>query len=63
VLKEKIAGLGESREKFPVLRLPDLVVAIKQEILSAGLRLQFENEMAKEIQEQSKHAAPRSSAR
>jgi general secretion pathway protein A len=63
VLKEQIAGLGESPEKFPILRLPDLVMAIKQEILSAGLRLRFENEMAKEIQEQSKHAAPRSSAR
>ncbi|MGH7793866.1 MAG: ExeA family protein [Candidatus Binatia bacterium] len=63
VLKEQIAGLRESPEEFPILRLPELVAAIKKEILSENLRLRFENEIAKEIQEHSKPAAPRSSAR
>jgi type II secretory pathway predicted ATPase ExeA len=63
VLKEQIAGLGESPEEFPIIRLPDLMESIKQEILSEGLRLRFEEEIAKQIQEHSKPAAWRSSAR
>jgi len=62
VLKEQIAGLGESPEEFPIIRLPDLMESIKQEILSEGLRVRFEEEIAKQIQEHSKPAAWRSSA-
>jgi general secretion pathway protein A len=63
VLKERIAGLGESIEEFPVVRLPELVAAIKHEILSEALRLRFEKEIAAQIQEHSKFAIWRSSTK
>jgi hypothetical protein len=63
VLKERIAGLGESVEAFPIVRLPELVAAIKQEILSEALRLRFEKEVAEQIQQHSQFVAWRSSAK
>jgi hypothetical protein len=63
VLKERIAGLGESVEEFPIVRLPELVAAIKQEILSEALRLRFEKEVAEQIQQHSQFVAWRSSAK
>jgi hypothetical protein len=61
VLRERIARLGESAEEFPIVRLPELVAAIKQEILSEALRLRFEEEIAAQVQEHSKFAVWRSS--
>jgi hypothetical protein len=63
VLKERIASLGESVEAFPIVRLPELVAAIKQEILSEALRLRFEKEVAEQIQQHSQFVAWRSSAK
>jgi hypothetical protein len=63
VLKERVAALGESVEAFPIVRLPELVAAIKQEILSEALRLRFEKEVAEQIQQHSQFVAWRSSAK
>jgi len=61
VFKDRIARLGESVEEFPIIRLPELIAAIKQEILNEPLRLRFEVETAEQIQEHSRLAVPRSS--
>jgi hypothetical protein len=63
VLQERIALLGESIEEFPIVRLPELVQAIKQEILSKALRRRFEAEIAEQVQEYSKLAVWRASAK
>ena len=49
VIKGQAAALGESLERFPMLRLRDLMQAIKNEILSETLRTAFEKQIAKEI--------------
>jgi hypothetical protein len=54
VIKEKIARLGEPLERFPVARLPDLIKAIKNEILSDAMRVAFEDQIIKEIEHQTK---------
>ena len=63
VLREQIAKLGESAEQFAITRLPELVEAIKREILSEDFQRQFEDEIANQIQEHSRAAAWRSAAR
>ena len=63
VLREQIAKLGESAERFAISRLPELVEAIKREILSEDFQRQFEDEIAKQIQEHSRAALRRSAAR
>jgi general secretion pathway protein A len=49
VIKGQAAALGESLERFPILRLRDLMQGIKHEILSETLRTAFEKQIAKEI--------------
>jgi type II secretory pathway predicted ATPase ExeA len=51
VIKGQAAALGESLERFPMLRLRDLMQGIKKEILSETLRTAFEKQIAKEIAE------------
>jgi hypothetical protein len=63
VLKERVAGLGESVNAFPIVRLPELVAAIKQEILSEALKRRFEEDVAAQVQEHSKFPVWRSSAK
>jgi type II secretory pathway predicted ATPase ExeA len=63
VLRDRIAALGEKAEEFPIVRLPELVGAIKQEILSEALRLRFEEQIATQIQEHSQVAVWRSLAK
>jgi general secretion pathway protein A len=62
VLQEQIAKLGESSDQFAVSRLPELVEAIKREILSEDFQQQFEDEIAKQIQEYSTALVRRSRA-
>ena len=54
VCRDQITELGESPEQFPISRIGDLVEAIKGEILSDGLRLKFEEEVATQVRELSK---------
>jgi general secretion pathway protein A len=61
VLRDRIARLGESATEFPIVRLPELVAAIKQEILSEPLKRRFEQDVATQVQEHSKVAVWRSS--
>jgi hypothetical protein len=63
VLRDRIAALGEAVEEFPIVRLPELVAAIKQEILSEALRQRFEEQIAAEVQEHSKAAVWRASGK
>jgi general secretion pathway protein A len=54
VIKDQSAALGESLQQFPLKRLPDLVQSIKREILSDGLRRQFEEHILRELQKKNK---------
>jgi type II secretory pathway predicted ATPase ExeA len=63
VLRDRIAALGEAVEEFPIARLPELVAAIKQEILSEALRMRFEEQIAAQVQEHSKAAFWRASSK
>jgi len=63
VIEEQIAKLGETAEQFPINRLAELVRALKPEILSEDLQRQFEDEVAKQIQEPARAAVPQSAAR
>jgi general secretion pathway protein A len=63
VLRDRITRLGESVERFPIARLPELVAAIKQEILSEALRRRFEEQIAKQVQEHSSVVAWRFSTK
>lgn len=59
VLNERIAVLDESPDEFPIVRLPELVAAVKREILSESLRKRFEKEVAEQILAYSKTAGRR----
>lgn len=50
VLREQVANLGQSLERFPNSRLGDLLLALKSEILSEDLRETFEAQMHKHLQ-------------
>jgi len=50
VVKDQIAKLGESKARFPMTRLPDLMQLLNREILSEGLRRRFEEQIARQIQ-------------
>jgi len=50
VVKDQIAKLGESKARFPMTRLPDLMQLLKREILSEGLRRRFEEQIARQMQ-------------
>lgn len=51
VIRDQAAKLGESAERFPIDRLPDLVNEIKLEILNDGLRQRFEKDVATQIRQ------------
>ena len=63
VIKGQVAALGESLERFPVVRLHDLIKKVKSEILSEGLRAAFENQISKEIEQHTISAGRRYSGR
>ena len=50
VLEGGVAALGESLERFPVVKLCELIQQIKGEILSASLRTAFEKQILMEIE-------------
>lgn len=49
VVKSVAAALGESLDRFPAKRMQELLLRLKSEILSEGLREAFEAQIAKEI--------------
>jgi hypothetical protein len=57
VVKSVAAALGESLERFPAKRMNDLLLRLKGEILSEGLREAFEAQIAKDID---RHVSARS---
>lgn len=50
VVREQIARMGETVNRFPRKRLPPLLDVITREILNDGLRQQFQERMEREIQ-------------
>jgi hypothetical protein len=63
VIKEKAFRLGESLERFPIVKLPDLIKAIKSEILSDSMRVAFEDRIIKDIEQLTKLSGRRYSSR
>ena len=63
VIRGQVAALGESVERFPIMRLPELIQDIKSEILSEPLRTAFEVQIRAEIAQYTKPAGLRYSAR
>jgi type II secretory pathway predicted ATPase ExeA len=59
VVREQIAALGESLERFPMAKLTALLRAIKPEILNDYLRAVFEQRVMKQIQEYSERVQRR----
>jgi soluble cytochrome b562 len=51
VVRDQIAGLGESMHAFPRGRLKELVEMLSQEIFDETLKIRFRRQMAKEIEE------------
>jgi hypothetical protein len=58
VLKEHVERLGESIAKFPSHRVPDLIAAIRREILSEHLRSFFDRAVSEQMQDYGLVAAP-----
>ncbi|MGH7773379.1 MAG: hypothetical protein ACREQA_14235, partial [Candidatus Binatia bacterium] len=54
VVRDQIAGLGESMHAFPRGRLKELVEMLSQEIFDETLKIRFRRQMAKEIEESAK---------
>jgi hypothetical protein len=49
VVRDQIAGLGESYENFPQVRLGELIDLLGQEILNEKMKDTFRRTMAEEI--------------
>jgi general secretion pathway protein A len=54
VIHSEIQALGECFERFPVIKLHELVQKIKGEILNDGLRAAFETKILREIEQYAK---------
>jgi hypothetical protein len=63
VLEGGVAALGESLERFPVVKLCELIQQIKGEILSGSLRAAFEKQVLREIERYSQPSDRRNSAK